>query len=148
MLSNLKNRSMVEASIIAAQKGILVIAGITATDVFSALEQYLSTLSDDYLKAMFARSLVGVFSQRMVGARTDERQILIWEMLIGTKRVQTYIRDGKIYYIKGQATSLQGEYFPLEESLAFAVRAGKIPRASLEDEPFFNKDLFGALLER
>ena len=47
VISDIKDALMVETTVLAAQKGILVIVGINAIDVFSAIEQLISTLSDD-----------------------------------------------------------------------------------------------------
>jgi hypothetical protein len=69
-------------------------------------------------------------------------------MLLGRPRVQKYIRDNKVYFIKGQAQSLPGAYFPMEVSLAAAIKAGKIDRRSMENEPYINKEMLGSFIER
>jgi twitching motility protein PilT len=108
VISNIKDKFMMDTSVLAAQKGILVIIGLNAIDVFSAVEQVISTLSDDYMKALFARSLISAFAQRLVWSSKARKRVLIWESLLATSRIQKYIRDDKVYYIKGQAPSLRG----------------------------------------
>jgi len=148
VFSHLRDAAMVTTAVRATQKGILVLAGINAVDVFTAVEQILSTLTDEYMKALFAHSLLAVFTQRIVGTKEKKGGTLIWEMLLGKPRVQKYIRDNKVYFIKGQAQSLQGEYFPMEESLAAAIKAGKVDRRSMENEPYINKEMLGSFIER
>jgi len=148
VISNAKDKYMVDTAVMAAQKGILVIVGLNAIDVFSAVEQLISTLSDDYMKALFARSMIAAYVQRLIWSKKAKKRILIWEKLIATPRIQKYIRDDKVYYIKGQATSLRGEYFPIEESLAKAVKSGIVTDDAIQSEPWINMDILRAYLER
>jgi Tfp pilus assembly pilus retraction ATPase PilT len=71
-----------------------------------------------------------------------------WEGLLATPRIQKYIRDEKVYYIKGQGASLRGEYFPIEESIAEAIKANRIDYESVITETWVNPDTLKALLER
>jgi len=105
-------------------------------------------MTDDYMKALFAHSLLGVFAQRIVGVKEKRGGTLIWEMLLGRPRIQKYIRDNKLFFIKGQAQSLQGEYYPMEESLAAAIKQGKLDRRVIENEPQINKEMLNAYLDR
>ncbi|HPW69598.1 MAG: ATPase, T2SS/T4P/T4SS family [Desulfomonilia bacterium] len=148
VISSIKDTFMVETAVLAAQKGILVIVGLNAIDVFSAIEQLISTLSDEYMKALFSRSLLAAFAQRLVWSKSSKKRVLIWEHLLGTPRIQKYIRDDKIYYIKGQATSLKGEYFPIEESLARSVKSGLLSEQSILTEPWINQDVLRIYLDR
>jgi len=148
VFSHLRDAAMVTTAIRATQKGILVIAGINAMDAISAVDQILTTMTDDYIKALFAHSLLGVFAQRIVGVKEKKGGTLIWEMLLGKPRIQKYIRDNKLFFIKGQAQSLQGEYFPMEESLANAIKHGKLDRRMVENEPQINKEMLTAYLDR
>ncbi|MFY9398812.1 MAG: ATPase, T2SS/T4P/T4SS family [Desulfomonilia bacterium] len=148
VISDIKDALMVETAVLAAQKGILVIVGINAIDVFSAIEQLISTLSDDYMKALFSRSLLAAFAQRLIWSESSRKRVLIWEHLLGTPRIQKYIRDDKTYYIKGQAVSLKGEYFPIEESLARAVKNGLLTGDTILAEPWINQDVLRIYLER
>lgn len=148
VISNIKDKYMVDTAVLAAQKGILVIAGLNAIDVFSAIEQLISTLSDDYMKSLFARSMLAAFAQRLIWSKSTGKRILLWEQLIGTPRIQKYITDDKVYYIKGQATSLKDEYFPIEESLAKVMKTGLMKENNLSKEPWINQDILRAYLER
>jgi len=58
------------------------------------------------------------------------------------------MRDDKIYYVKGQAPSLRGEYFPIEESVAQAIKEARLDYESVKSEPWINHDALKALLER
>lgn len=148
VISGIKDRIMAETAVLAAQKGILVIVGMNAIDVFSAVEQMISTLSDDYMKVLFSRSILAAFAQRLVWSRSSKKRILIWEQLLATPRVQKYIRDDKVYYIKGQATTHKGEYFPIEASLAKALRNGLLSDEMIASESWINQDLLRSYLER
>ncbi|MBN2297431.1 MAG: Flp pilus assembly complex ATPase component TadA [Deltaproteobacteria bacterium] len=148
VISNIKDKFMVDTAVLAAQKGILVIAGLNALDVFSAIEQLISTLSDDYMKSLFARSLLAAFAQRLIWSKTARKRVLLWEQLIATPRIQKYITDDKIYYIKGQATSLRDEYFPLEGSLARAIKTGMLKEENIASESWINQDILRAYIER
>ncbi len=148
VISNIKDKFMVETAVLAAQKGILVIAGLNALDIFSAIEQLISTLSDDYMKSLLARSLLAAFAQRLIWSKTSRKRVLLWEQLIATPRIQKYITDDKIYYIKGQATSLRDEYFPLEGSLARAIKSGLLKEENIASETWVNQDILRAYIER
>ncbi len=148
IISHIKEKFMMEAAVLAAQKGILVIVGLSAIDVFSAIEQIITTLSDDYMKMLFSRSLLAAFAQRLIWSKGSKKRVLAWEHLLATPRIQKYIRDDKVYYIKGQAPSLRGEYFPIEESLARSVKKGLISEDSLRTESWVNQDVIKAYLER
>ncbi|HNY65344.1 MAG TPA: ATPase, T2SS/T4P/T4SS family [Deltaproteobacteria bacterium] len=148
VMSNVKDRYMMETAVLASLKGILVIVGLNAVDVFSAVEQIVSTLADDYMKALFARSMLATFAQRLVWSKTAKKRVLAWESLMGTPRVQKYIRDDKVFFIKGQAPTLRGEYFPMEESLARQVKSGLITEDTLQLEPWIQQDALKAYMER
>ena len=92
--------------------------------------------------------LLAAFAQRLIWSRSSKKRMLIWEHLLGTPRVQKFIRDDKIYYIKGQATSLKGEYFPMEESLARAIRNGLPTGDAALEEAWINQDVLRIYLER
>jgi hypothetical protein len=74
--------------------------------------------------------------------------IAAWEGLLATPRIQKYIRDDKVYYIKGQAPSLRGEYFPIEESISEAIKANRIDYESVFNETWVSQDVLKLLLER
>lgn len=148
VISTMKDKCMMDTAVLAAQKGILVIVGLNAIDVFSAVEQIVTTLSDDYMKALFARSMIAAFAQRLVWSSAHGKRVLLWESLLGTPRIQKYIRDDKVYFIKGQAPTLRGEYFPVEESLAKALKSGRITEETVQSEPWIHQDTLKAYLER
>jgi len=148
VINNLRDMFMMDTAVLAAHKGILVIAGMNALDVFSTIEQFMSSLSSDYMKGLFSHSILGAFSQRLMWSRTGRKMILAWEGLLATPRIQKYIRDDKVYYIKGQGASLRGEYFPMEESIAEAVRSKRIDFESVKNEPWVHMDTLKVLLER
>jgi twitching motility protein PilT len=148
VISNVKDKCMMDTAVLAAQKGILVIVGLNAIDVFSAVEQIVTTLSDDYMKALFAHSMLAAFAQRLVWSKSAKKRILVWEHLLGTPRIQKFIRDDKVYFIKGQAPTLRGEYFPIEESLAKVVKSGQITEETIQSEPWIHQDVLKSYLER
>jgi len=148
VITNMKDKYMMDTAVLAAQKGILVIAGINAIDVFSAVEQVISTFGDEYMKALFSRCLLAVFAQRLVWSRSAKKRVLVWESMFGTTRIQKYIRDDKVYYIKGQAPSLRGEYIPVEQSISQAVKNGLLEFESILSEPWVNRDTLKMLMER
>jgi len=148
VMSGIKDKIMAETAVLAAQKGILVIVGMNAVDVFSAIEQMISTLSDEYMKVLLSRSILAAFAQRLVWSKSSKKRVLIWEQLLATPRVQKYIRDDKVYYIKGQATSHRGEYFPGEASLAKAIKSGSLADEITQSESWVNQDVLRAYLER
>jgi twitching motility protein PilT len=148
VITNLKDAFMADTAVRAAQKGILVIAGMNALDVFSSIEQFMSSLSSDYMRGLFSRSILGAYSQRLIWSKTYRKMIAAWEGLLATPRIQKYIRDDKVYYIKGQAPSLRGEYFPIEESISEAIKANRIDYESVINETWVSQDVLKLLLER
>lgn len=148
VITNLKDMFMMDTAVRAAHKGILVIAGMNALDVFSSIEQFMSSLSSDYMRGLFSHSILAAYSQRLIWSKTHRKMISAWEGLLATPRIQKYIRDDKVYYIKGQAPSLRGEYFPIEESIAEAIKANRIDYESVINETWVNPDALKVLLER
>ena len=148
VFSKISDNLMAKTALQATQKGILVIAGMQEIDVFSTVDQYLSLLSDEYIQALFAHSLMGAFTIKRIGAKEKNGGTVIWELLLGKTRVQKLIHDNKLHFIKGQAQSFMGEYFPMEESLANAIKAGEIDMKTIEGEPGINKDLLKGFLAR
>jgi twitching motility protein PilT len=148
VFSKITDGLMARTALQATQKGILVIAGMLGVDVFGTTDQYLSFLSDEYMQALFSYSLMGVFTMKRIGAKEKKGGTIAWELLLGKSRVQKFIHENKIHFIKGQAQSFQGEYFPMEESIANAIKAGKIDLKTVEGEPGINKDLLNSFLAR
>ena len=148
VVTELKGAFMMDTATLAAHKGILVIAGISAVDVFSALEQFVSSLSSDYMRGLFSRSLVGAYSQRLLRHGTRKKAALAWECILASPRIQKYISDDKIYFIKGQAPALKGEYMPVEESVAQAIKAGALDYESVRNEHWINQEALAAILGR
>ena len=148
VITNLKDAFMMDTATLAAHKGMLVIVGLSALDVFSAIEQFMSSLSSDYMRGLFSRSLLGAFSQRLIWSSARKKMALVWEGILATARIQKYIRDDKVYFIKSHAPSLRGEYFPVEDSVADAVRAKRLDYDSVRNEPWINQEALKVLLER
>ena len=143
---DIKGRAMLDAIVHAAQKGILVIVGTKAMDTFSSIDQFMAILGDDYVRAQFSRSLLAAFAQRKLPGR-KKGTCLIWELLKGSPRIQKYIKDNKVHYIKGQAgTSLQGEYYPMEESAAACVKTGRLDQQILAEDIFISNDMLNVYL--
>jgi len=148
VITDIKNPYMGETAVLAAQKGIRVIAGINAVDVFSAIEQVRATLPDDYLKELFLRSMSAVFAQRMLPTNGRRKHILVWEMLLLSNRIRNYIRDNKAYNIKGQASSHKDEYFPMEKKIAASIRAGYLEQEKVATEPYIDREMLDLYLSR
>jgi twitching motility protein PilT len=148
VISDLKDAFMMDTAVVAAHKGILVIAGMNSLDVFSSIEQFMSSLSSDYLRGHFSRSILGAFAQRLIWSGAKRKVFLAWEALLASPRIQKFIRDDKVYYIRGQAASLRGEYFPPEESIAEAIKNHRIDYESVTKEPWVNQDALKVLLDR
>ena len=146
VFSDIRDTLMVETAIRASQRGILVIIGVNAVDTLSAVEQLVATMSDRYLKTLFVKELIAVFAQRLVATRDES--VLIWEMLLGTPRVGSFIRDNKTCFLKGHMHSLKGEFFPMEESLALAIKQGRLGKDSVNQEPWVDRDTLKLFLER
>jgi hypothetical protein len=66
----------------------------------------------------------------------------------GNARVQKFIRDDKIYYIKGQATSLKGEYFRWRRASRGQSETGCYTGDAVLEEPWINQDVLRIYLER
>jgi twitching motility protein PilT len=148
VFSKITDGLMARTALQATQQGILVIVGMLGIDVFSTVDQYLSLLSDEYMKALFSHSLMGVFTMKRIETKAKKGGTVIWELLLGKTRVQKFIHENKLHFIKVQAQSFQGEYFPMEESLANAIKAGKIDLKTVEGEPGINKDILNGFLAR
>ena len=115
VITNLKDAFMMDTAVLAAHKGILVIAGMNALDVFSAIEQFLSSLSSDYMRGLFSRSILAA-SRRDLCLEIVQEDDSAWEGLLATQRIQKYIRDDKVYYIKDR-------HLPCGESISRSKKA-------------------------
>jgi len=148
VFSKINDNTSAKIALQATQKGILVLVGMQGIDVFGTIDQYLSLLNDDYMKSLFTNSLMGVFTMRRIGVKDRKGGALIWELLLGKPRIQKFIRENKLHFIKGQAQTLQGDYFPMEESLANVIRAGKLDAKAVENEPGINRDMLSSYMAR
>jgi Tfp pilus assembly pilus retraction ATPase PilT len=92
--------------------------------------------------------MLAAFAQRLVWSKNSKKRVMVWENLLGTPRIQKFIRDDKVYFIKGQAPTLRGEYFPIEESLAKAMKNGLIAEETVQSEPWIHQDVLRSYLER
>jgi len=94
---SLQSADAVEAAVLAAEAGHLVVGVVTAPDATRAIHRLLSPLTGEALLAMRARLadvLQVVVVQRMVPSTQPQRRMVACEILRVTPKISETIRDG------------------------------------------------------
>ncbi len=98
MIGEIRDYATVEAAISAAQTGHLVFSTLHTIDTVRTVNRVLDLYPPherDTARILFAESLIGVVSQRLLPRASGEGRIAAMEILKGTLRVKDLIRDEK-----------------------------------------------------
>ena len=98
MIGEIRDYATVEAAVSAAQTGHLVFSTLHTIDTVRTVNRILDLYPPherDTARILFAESLIGIVSQRLLPRASGEGRIAAMEILKGTLRVKDLIRDEK-----------------------------------------------------
>ena len=98
MIGEMRDRQTVEAAITAAQTGHLVLSTLHTLDTIRTINRVIDFFSPherDQIRMMFAESLLGVVSQRLLPRADGPGRVLSLEVLVNSPLIRDYIKDEK-----------------------------------------------------
>jgi len=96
MIGEIRDHATAQAALSAAQTGHLVFSTLHTQDSVRTVNRMIELFPPherDIARILFAESLVGVVSQRLLPSRGDQGRVAATEILKGTLRVKDLIRD-------------------------------------------------------
>ncbi|MCA9587191.1 MAG: Flp pilus assembly complex ATPase component TadA [Myxococcales bacterium] len=87
-----------------ALDGLLVVAGVVATDALSAIERLLAMFGREHearARSLLADALAGVIAQQLLPAPSGPSRLPMWEVLVATPEIDAAIRAGRLAEIGG-----------------------------------------------
>lgn len=141
-LNDLPTAEAVRQALMLAETGHLVIANLHAESAVSAVEQMVTAFPEPRapVRSLLARTLVAVFSQRLLPRRDRPGRVAAYEVLLGTARVREIIRgSGPLDNLTDAIQADSGEGMRTAQSaIAALVAAGEISEETAEayrDDP-------------
>ena len=96
MIGEMRDKETVEAAITAAQTGHLVLSTLHTQDAVRSVNRIIDFFPPherDQIRILFAESLVGILSQRLLPRADGSGRILALEVMINTPLIRDYIKD-------------------------------------------------------
>jgi twitching motility protein PilT len=96
MIGEMRDKETVEAAITAAQTGHLVLSTLHTQDSVRSVNRIIDFFPPherDQIRILFAESLVGILSQRLLPRADGSGRILALEIMINTPLIREYIKD-------------------------------------------------------
>ena len=96
MIGEMRDKATVEAAITAAQTGHLVLSTLHTLDTIRTVNRIIDFFvphERDQIRTMFAESLLGIVSQRLLPRADGPGRVLASEVLVNTPLIRDYIRD-------------------------------------------------------
>ena len=96
MIGEMRDKETVEAAITAAQTGHLVLSTLHTLDSIRTVNRLIDFFPPherDQIRIMFAESLLGILSQRLLPRADGPGRILALEVLVNTPLIRDYIKD-------------------------------------------------------
>ncbi len=96
MIGEMRDKETVEAAITAAQTGHLVLSTLHTQDAVRSVNRIIDFFPPherDQIRILFAESLVGILSQRLLPRADGSGRILALEIMINTPLIREYIKD-------------------------------------------------------
>ncbi len=96
MIGEMRDKETVEAAITAAQTGHLVLSTLHTQDAVRTVNRIIDFFPPherDQIRILFAESLVGVLSQRLLPRADGSGRVLALEVMINTPLIRDYIKD-------------------------------------------------------
>lgn len=129
LVGEMRDRETVQAALVAAETGHLVLSTLHTNDACQALDRIIQLFPESDqapIRAQLSLSLLVVLAQRLARAR-DGRLVLAAEVLRNTHAVANLIREGKIYQIyTTMETSQRQGMQTMNQALQELVQRGTI----------------------
>jgi twitching motility protein PilT len=96
MIGEMRDKETVEAAITAAQTGHLVLSTLHTQDAIRTVNRIIDFFPPherDQIRILFAESLVGILSQRLLSRADGSGRVLALEVMINTPLIREYIKD-------------------------------------------------------
>ena len=96
MIGEMRDKETVEAAITAAQTGHLVFSTLHTLDSIRTINRIIDLFPPHertHIRTIFAESLLGILSQRLLPRADKGGQVLTLEVLINTPLIRDYIKD-------------------------------------------------------
>ncbi len=96
MIGEMRDKETVEAAITAAQTGHLVLSTLHTQDAIRSVNRIIDFFPPherDQIRILFAESLVGILSQRLLPRADGSGRVLALEVMINTPLIRDYIKD-------------------------------------------------------
>ncbi|GBD40670.1 Twitching mobility protein [bacterium HR39] len=130
VMGEVRNPREIEATLLAAETGHLVLASLHAVSAVDAVERLVLALPPEKRELAFqvlSSVLLGVIAQRLVPVREGRKRVLAYELLLTTPEVRGALKEGNLAALEdllreGRTPGLVS----LERSLAELVRSGRV----------------------
>jgi len=102
-VGEMRDRDTIEAGIMAADSGCLVLAsthGRNAAEAVETLLSYFTGSEQEQKRNMLANSIIAVISQILLPSKDGSKFVLAYEMMINNQSASKLIRDNKLAHIK------------------------------------------------
>ena len=96
MIGEMRDKETVEAAITAAQTGHLVLSTLHTQDAVRTINRIIDFFAPherEQIRILFAESLVGILSQRLLPRADGAGRVLAVESLVATPLIRDYIKD-------------------------------------------------------
>jgi twitching motility protein PilT len=96
MIGEMRDKETVEAAITAAQTGHLVLSTLHTQDAIRSINRIIDFFAPherDQIRILFAESLVGILSQRLLTRADGSGRVLALEVMINTPLIRELIKD-------------------------------------------------------
>ena len=128
-IGEMRDLESISTALTAAETGHLVLATLHTLNSTSTIDRVINVFPGDQqnqVRHQLADSLLVILSQRLVPLADGSGRILALEKLVNSYRVQNAIRDKRVHLVKTQSSGGQGDFSPMEHSLAELCRKGFI----------------------
>lgn len=125
LVGEIRDRATLEATLLAAATGVLVVGTIhagTAAQAARRVESFFPADARDAVRAQFADVVRGIFAQRLLPRRGGGR-IAVFETLVGTPAVRNVLRQGRYDQLETLMMSGAAQGMQTAEMAEDALRA-------------------------
>ena len=139
-ISEIRDRATLEGAINSALTGHLVLSSMLSTNATDAIENMIDLLPENQQsrgRQQLAEVLLLVFSQKLVPRTDSDSLLLVYEKLLNSHRIRSFIREGKIQQVRSQIQEESDDFDSLDSCLARLVEQRRI---SMEDALVFADD--------
>lgn len=151
MVGEMRDRDTIEAGIMAADSGCLVLStthGRSATEAVETLLSYFSGTEQEHKRNMLANSIAAVVSQVLLPSKDGSHFVLGYEMMVNNPGAAKLIRDNNLPQIRNNIESNSTDGSVLMNSvLASLVLEGHIERDEAVRAAYDKEGISKLLLE-